>query len=319
MSQSLSEYVETIHQRPDLIWPQPPAPVPLKATPYLKALPEIRAVTWSVYGTLLTIDQGELLHLHPQELRMQIALEKTIKEFNMWYSMSRKPGQPWEYMLQQYSKIVENFRLHSTKRKGDVPELDSQKIWLKILERLVKNEYSYDEDAWGDLDDLAAKVAYFFHASLQGVQAIEHAGETLSQLTSVGIRQGLLADGQVFTLPQLLRELRSQRPIQATNEVLSSEIILFSTQLGLRKPSETLYQQAVRNLNGIGLEPGQVLHVSHRLREDLAVARRHGFRTALLVADKNCTRVTAEDVRDPELKPDRLISDVRQISEILQV
>jgi FMN phosphatase YigB (HAD superfamily) len=319
MPQSLSEYIETIHQRPDLIWPKPPAPVPLKATPFLKPLPGIRAVTWSVYGTLLTIDQGELLHLHPQELRMQIALEKTIKEFNMWYSMSRKPGQPWEYMLQQYTKIVEDFRLHSTKRKGDVPELNSQRIWLKILERLVKNEYSYDENSYGDLNDLAAKVAYFFHASLQGVQAADHACETLSQLTSVGIRQGLLADGQVFTLPQLLRELRTQHPVQAVKEVLAPEILLLSTQIGLRKPSETLYKQAASNFKGIGLEPGQVLHVSHRLRDDLAVAKRNGFRTALLVADGNCTRVTAEEVRNPDLKPDRLISDVRQIGEILQV
>ena len=28
---------------------------------------------------------------------MQIALQKTIEEFKMWHSMSRKPGQPWDH------------------------------------------------------------------------------------------------------------------------------------------------------------------------------------------------------------------------------
>lgn len=319
MGRSLNEYLDSLHERPDLIWPQPPVSVPMKATPYLKPLSGIRAVTWSVYGTLLTIDQGRLMHLHPQELRMQVALDKTIKEFNMWYSMSRKPGQPWEYMLRQYTKIVEELSLHSTKRKGDVPELDSGKIWLKIVERLDKNEYSYDVETYGDLEDLAAKVAYFFHASLQGVAAADHACETLRQLTAAGIRQGLLADGQVFTVPQVWFELRRQAPVEMLQEVLSPDCLILSSQLGVRKPSETLYREAVRTFERLGILPEQVLHVSHRLRDDLAVAKKFGFHTALVVADKNCTQVTAEEVRDPELKPDRLVSDLRQVRQILEI
>ncbi|WP_437205926.1 HAD family hydrolase [Planctomicrobium sp. SH664] len=319
MSLGLAEYIEKLDERKDLIWPQPPDPVPLKVSPSLAPLPRIKAVTWSVYGTLLNIDQGMLLHHHPQEIRMQIALDKTIREFNMWNSMSRKPGQPWEYMLRQYTELVEDARLTSTKKRGDIPEIDSGRIWRKILERLVKNDYVWDEALYGDLTDLSIKVAYFFHASLQGTTAAPTACEVLTRLMQAGIASGLLSDGQMFTLPQLVRNLRQQGPVRRPSDVLSMDLIVLSCQAGLKKPSESLFRQAVHQMQQKGIEPEQVLHVSHRLQDDLAVARRCGFHTALFAADKQCCHVTGADVRNPEWRPDRLVSSLGQILEILSI
>ena len=69
--------------------------------------PKVRAVLWTVYGTLLSIPpHGELLFQHPQDFVQEMALEKTISEFKMWGSMSRKPGQPADYMREIYRKAV---------------------------------------------------------------------------------------------------------------------------------------------------------------------------------------------------------------------
>ncbi|HMF12953.1 MAG TPA: HAD family hydrolase, partial [Gemmataceae bacterium] len=76
MAKSLQEYADWLDER-HLLWPAAPAPVPPKATPYHKPVADIRAVTWSVYGTLLTISDGRLLHLHPDPLCMEVALDKT--------------------------------------------------------------------------------------------------------------------------------------------------------------------------------------------------------------------------------------------------
>ena len=105
MGLSLREYATWLHER-QLLWPAAPQTEPAKATPYLAPLPGIKAVTWNVYGTLLTIADGQLLLQHPQAIRMQIAMEKTIQEFNMWGSMTRRPGQPWEYFLPKYNTAV---------------------------------------------------------------------------------------------------------------------------------------------------------------------------------------------------------------------
>ncbi len=319
MSKSLAEYLTWLHERRDLMWPKAPALQPLKATPTLKPLPGIRVVTFNPYGTLLHIDGGELYALHPQKLRTQIALEKTIQEFNMWNSMSRKPGQPWEYMLQQYTKILEEQQMKSMRRKGDFPALDSAVIWLKILERLGKNEYVYDAATLGDLDELAVKVAYFFHASMQGVVASDFARDVLGSIIQSGRHCGLLGNGQPFTLMQLLRSLRQQGSVNAIGEVLSADSMTLSFEVGARQPSPGLYEAARDRFKKIGIAPEHVLHISHQHRDDLVPARQAGFRTALYVADKASCRVDMQELRDPELKPDRLITQLSQIRDLLML
>ncbi|MCA8996086.1 MAG: HAD hydrolase-like protein [Planctomycetaceae bacterium] len=317
MAQTLTEYLASIDERSDLIWPAPPDAVAIKVTPFTQPLPGIKVVLWNVYGTLLRIDQGELLHVHSQKLRMQIALEKTIKEFNMWYSMSRKPGQPWESLLRQYTDIVEEVGMTSTKRKGDYPDISSHKIWRKIFDRLVKNEYDWDQGTLGSLDALVDKVAFFFHASLQGTAAAPHATETLLQLIRQGTRCGVLADSQSFTLPQLFRDLRKQEYFESNHQVLTPDCLFLSSDVGLRKPSPTFFEKARDSLRDHGFSPDEVLHVSHLLQEDLAVAKSTGFHTCLYVSDKNTCRFQAADVRDPDLKPDRLISEICQVRDIV--
>src|SRR5262249_57807753 len=71
--------------------------------PHLASLKGVKAVLWNVYGTLLNISGGELLFTHPQKMLMEVALDKTVQEFKMWGSMSRKPGQPADYLAQLYS------------------------------------------------------------------------------------------------------------------------------------------------------------------------------------------------------------------------
>jgi FMN phosphatase YigB (HAD superfamily) len=319
MSKSLQEYLAWLDSRSELIWPRPPAPQPLKATPYLKPLPGIRAVVWSIYGTLLRIDGGRLQHLHPQPLRMQIALQKTIEEFNMWQSMSRKPGAPWEYMLQQYKRVLDAELLKPTRRRGDFREVDSMVVWAKLIDRLIRNEYRYDEKFYGQLGDFAEKVAYFFHANLQGVAASDHVVDTLRQVASAGMRQGLLDDGQPFTTEQLLRAFRQQGPVQSLGEFISASVTTVSSALHVRKPSPSLFSAGFAPLIRQGVEPQAILYVSHRLEDDLAAARQFGVQTALYAADATSCRVQPAQLRDPDLKPDRLLTDIRQIREILAI
>ena len=54
----------------------------------------MKCVFWTVYGTLVAIPHGELQFEHTQEFVTDTALDKVIKEFKMWNSMSRKPGAP---------------------------------------------------------------------------------------------------------------------------------------------------------------------------------------------------------------------------------
>ena len=317
MAKTLSEYLDLLDERKDLIFPKAPRPKPIKATPSIKPLPDTKVVLWSVYGTLLAIDSGRLLHQHPQELRMQIALQKTIEEFKMWFNMSRKPGQPWVYMLQQYDSIVEEQRMISTTQKGDTREVDSAVVWAKLIERLERNEYTWDESLYGGREALAAKIAYFFHAMLQGTEAFEGVAETLARLPQAGIRQGLLDDVQQFTLAQLVRAMRKQGGEGNLAALFSPELSGLSYQLQVRKPSPSLYATVAAKCAARGFEPGQVLYLTNRLTDDLGMAKQVGFKTGLMVVDESCTALSAADLKNPEYRPDRLLTDLRQVLDIV--
>jgi FMN phosphatase YigB (HAD superfamily) len=319
MPRTLQEYADWLEERDDLLWPRPPKPEPANAAPYLKPLTGIRAVTWNIYGTLLRISDGELLLQVPQMLRMQIALEKTIEEFKMWGSMYRKPGAPWEAMHQQYARFVEERRLAGTRQKGDVPEVNLAEIWRKLVAQLEQKEYEYDRAFYGDADELSVKIAYFFHASLQGVEAAPNALSALTSVSNAGLTQALLADAQPFTLVQTLRALRTQGTPESPGSLFAADCSVLSSQAGIRKPSDSLYQTCLERFAAHGIEPGEVLHVSNNLRDDLAPAKQAGMRAALYAGDKLSLKATKADVLDPSLKPDRLLTDLGQIRDILNL
>lgn len=318
MVQSLMEYADWLEGQ-DYPWPTPPVAEPVKATPFTAPLEGVRAVTWSVYGTILRISDGRLHLDHPQQLRMQVALEKTVKAFNMWQSMIRKPGAPWEYLYQQYTEVLELRQMVGTEHTGDFPQVNSATVWSTLIDRLVQNGYEFDEGFYGDLDQMAEKTAYFFHSGLQGVEASEGAHATMTAIGESPIRQTLLADAQPFTLVQMLRALKKQGPMPPLGEWLDVDGMALSCQVGLRKPSRSLYRACLDQLADSGIEPHEVLHVGSRLKDDLAVARQLGMKTALFAGDKSSFEASKEEVRDPELKPDRLLTNLSQTLSILGI
>lgn len=318
MAKTLFEYAAWLDER-DLIWPKVPEPVPPRATPFVRPLPGIRAVSWSIYGTLLRISDGELLHDHPQELRMQVAMDKTVREFNMWHSMTRRPGEPWRQMYEQYATLVEHARMAGSGRQGDVTEVDSPSVWRTVVERLQMKNYHYDRSIYGDEDELAEKIAYFFHSSLQGTEASPGAARTLLAVQESGLKQTLLGNAQCFTLVQLLRGLGAQSTLPPPEDLFALNCQTLSYRDGVRSPSPSLYQHAAGRMQQAGFAPHEVLHVGCRLVDDLAFAKAVGMRTALYAADKLALRATKEEIADPLFRPDRLLTDLSQLRDILQI
>ncbi len=120
MALTLEQYATYLDTRHDLPWPAAPEVDRPRAKPHLVRLPEVRAVLWNVYGTLLAIPTGDLVFEHPTPFIMNNALDKTIQEFKMWASMSRKPGQPSEYLGQIYRPDPHR-AAPRTRRRGTSP------------------------------------------------------------------------------------------------------------------------------------------------------------------------------------------------------
>jgi FMN phosphatase YigB (HAD superfamily) len=92
-----------------------------------------------------------------------------------------------------------------------------------------------------------------------------------------------------------------------------------SHDLGVNKPSRSLYQSCLDRLAAMKIAPEEVLHVGNNLREDLGVAKSFGMRTALYAHEKMGLKATASELKDPSLKPDRLLTELTQIRVVLDI
>jgi FMN phosphatase YigB (HAD superfamily) len=316
MALTLERYAAYLDTRHDLVWPAPPEVDRPKARPHLVRLPQVRAVLWNVYGTLLRIAGGELWFEHPQPFVMNAALDKTIQEFKMWASMSRKPGQPADYMKHLYSQVlIEHRAVPGGTEK--YPEVASDRVWEALIKKLFQKDYKFDAGFFGSLNEFSRKVAYFFHASLQGTGCYDGAAAALRQVAERGLKQGLLADGQCFTKVQLQRGLAAQDDSIVLDKLLDKDLVLLSYEVRGKKPSERLIRQAISALNQQGIAPSEVLHVGSRIQQDLLPARRLGMRTALFAGDRTSLQATAEQLKEPASRPDVLLTKLSQIADVL--
>jgi FMN phosphatase YigB (HAD superfamily) len=315
MALTLEQYASYLDTR-DLPWPAPPEVERPKAKPHLVRLPGIRAVLWNVYGTLLAIPGGELWFEHPNQFVMDVALDKTVQEFKMWGSMSRKPGQPAEYLGQMYANVLAEQR--TVPGGGErYPEVVAERLWESLIKKLLQKDYRFDAGFFGALNEFSRKVAYFFHASLQATACYDGAADALRQLTGAGIVQGLLADGQCFTAVQLQRGLTRLDATARLDDWIDPDWRALSCDVRGRKPSDRLFRQALTGLTQRGLTPDQVLHVGSRVQQDLIPARRLGMKTALFAGDKVSLQATPEQLKDPAGRPDVLLTELPQIAVVV--
>ena len=246
---------------------------------------------------------------------MDIALDKTVQEFKMWGSMSRKPGQPSEYMGQLYDRALDQLRLAASPGEK-FPEILTEKIWDDIVKKLQQKEFVYEKAKYGDHAEFVKKIALFFHASMQGTALFPGGSAALQHIHSCGVKQGLLAEAQCFTLAQLGRAMTADRA-GAVDDIFDRSLRSLSCEVGGRKPSERLFKHFLAAAQRQGIEPVQVLHIGSRIIEDIAPAKKLGMRTALFAGDKESLQATPEQLKDAATRPDLLLTDLSQLTDVI--
>ncbi len=316
MTYTWPEYFDWLHKKP-LKWPNPPPIQPISAKASIRPLPDIKVVFWDFYGTIIRVSDGELVKLVNDDFRMQIAIEKTLEEFSMWQSMTRKPGAPWKYLLNQYQESLDQLTMTRSCSSGDTPLVCLSEIWSRILDRLMKKDFSWDRTIHGDQERLAQHIGFFYHLSLQGVEASPEICETLLTLNNRGLRQAVLGDAEEFSLPHFLWLLREKTGGEVPVGLFDSALTLMSHNLGLRKSSQTFYKTVEKQLSEQRIQPHQVLSVSTRLEGDLELAKQRGWKTALLANDRLSLRASSSQLKEEHLKPDRLLTSLRQVIDLI--
>lgn len=318
MPLTLEQYAEHLDGRADLNWPMPPEVGTPRAKPHLKQLPGVRAITWSLYGTLLIIPQGRLLLEHPNAFIMEVTLEKTVQEFKMWKSMSRKAMKPGEQLLLMIKRAIDETQFQ-TGSIEKYPELCNEKIWEVIVNRLMQNEYIINQSHYGPLEEFSKKISYFYHRSLQGTACFPEAAETLAWANKHLEYQGIYADAQCFSMLQLERGLKEQNSSIPMGKLIPSSHRILSCEVKGRKPSEHLLRELLISLKDAGIDPAETLHVGTNVETDLIPLKRMGFKTALFAGDRHSIQADPEQLKDKATRPDVMLTHLSQIKEVVAV
>jgi putative hydrolase of the HAD superfamily len=153
---------------------------------------------------------------------------------------------------------------------------------------------------------------------LQGTACYPGAAAALRHVADSGLKQGLFADAQSFTVVQLQRGLAAQDSAASVESwLLGHDLSVLSFEVGARKPARRILRRVKETLAEHGVELSRVLHVGSRIEQDLVPARRMGMRTALFVGDREAVQATPEQLRDPVSRPDVLLTELGQIADVI--
>jgi len=314
MALSLLKYAEQLDARND---PRPLGPEPASfesAKPHL-AVQTVKAVVYSGLGTLwLAPSEPELLPSDP--IMRKIALEKTVTEFKMWASMSRKPGEPGDYLEVLVKQVAD--KLEAANLTSQRTEIRLEHVWQQIVDRLRQKEYTYDAASYGTPPELAEKIAYYYQRASQGISVFPKALAALRTVAKKGVVQGIHANGQQATPVVVCRALVEQGKLTSLAEVFEPAISIWSYEMGVRKETDKGFATLLAEMTSKGLTPAETLYVGNDVERDIVPAKRRGFRTALLLADKNTARVKPGDLKDEKSKPNVLLTAFEQIASVVR-
>lgn len=270
-------------------------PQPTGEEPILKKLPGIRAVAFDVYGTLLVSASGDIA-LANESIRGVAALDALESVF-------ATPDTPAAAARFVSDEIVKHLHaaIHAAhaESQSEHPEVDIVEIWKRVLAKL----------SIAGTEAQVRRLAVEFECRANPIGPMPGLAETLSGLHEAGLQVGVISNAQFFT--PIAIEAMSGRSLEAWG--FEAPHCHWSYRWGEAKPGRFLYEQCVNTFAKEGVAPEEVLYVGNDLRNDVWPAQSVGMRTALFAGDARSLRWRRDDQRLVDVRPDAVVTNLRQL------
>ena len=281
---------------------QPLTPQPTGAEPVLGALPGIRALLFDIYGTLMISASGDIgLGGERDEQRAFRAALAAV-------GLEPSPAFGDLDGSQRLKRSIEDF--HAERRASGVayPEVDIVRIWQQTLARIPGLSAQ-------DLGEpLLRRLALDYECRVNPVWPMPGLGELLAALQGRGLALGVVSNAQFYT------PLMFQAFLGSSLESLGFQprYCAWSYRLREAKPSTRLNREALAALEReAGIQPQEVLYLGNDMLKDIWPASRVGCRTVLFAGDARSLRLREGDERCAGVQPDRVITELDQITACL--
>lgn len=138
------------------------------------------------------------------------------------------------------------------------------------------------------------RLAMEHEQSINPVTAMPGAVETLRELSSRGLKLGLISNAQFYTVPVMKGCLGDS----LENFGIDPDLCFFSYLERRAKPDTHLFEIARERLLEQGIQPHEVLYVGNDVRNDIDPAKSSGFHTALFTGDETSLRLRGRSLEE---------------------
>ena len=278
---------------------RPLAPEPVAGVaPRLPRLPDVAAVLFDIYGTLLVSASGDI---GPAKEDTAHAMSAALAAAG--FPPRASAAGAWAGGIREESIR----RRHREGRARGIahPEVDIVAVFRDALDALRSEGMTAGADTAA-----ARRLAVEFEARSNPSWPMPGLEETLAALRTRGLVLGLVSNAQFYT--PLLFEALLSRDLAALG--FDPDACAFSYETGEAKPSPRLLQTALASLaRKHGLSPRQVLAVGNDVAKDIDPAAALGCRTALFAGDRRSFRPRADDSLAAGRPPDAVLTGLAQL------
>ena len=279
----------------------------------------IKAVLWDVYGTLCSLDYGDLEKTLEWHEILQPTAQTTIEEFHLGDVLRKcyPEEEPDAKLVELFLEQIDHSHQVSREMGIEHPEVMIEKIWQQILEPLRRGGYvpSCSESE----SHTAYRIAYFFDACLQKMTLFEGMAQCLFTFKEAGLVQGIISNAQFYTPIRLRRLIRLalDKTDFELDDVFTESLVLFSHELGFSKPNPGGFQRAIETLSEQDITPKEILYIGNDMLNDVTAAQDAGLHTILLAANDSQVILRKDEPRCQNVKPDAVVNCASQIVDLI--
>lgn len=275
---------------------RPLAPRPTGEAPRLPALPDLRAIVFDVYGTLLISASGDV-GVDPDDVpRPEFAFREAVVAAGV-------AGAPDAVaIVDAYREAIDRSHARSKAAGIDFPEVDILSVWRDAFARLGAAEALKD-------DERLRRFALEYELRANPIWPMTGCRETIEAIRDAGFALGIVSNAQFYTPVSLATVLDAE-----LDELgFQDDLCVYSFMHGQAKPGTFLYEVAADALARRDIAPEKVLYVGNDLLKDAFPASRVGFRTALFAGDARSLRKREDDERLRGFEPDAVVTELSQL------
>ena len=263
-------------------------------------LPNIKAVIFDVYGTLIISGSGDVGSADESDHSDRIL--QSLEAVGLAEDLSEPPTA---------DRIRDEIHRMNQSRVSDAcpkPEVDIVEVWRRVLEGCGLQRASQSVDK-------VVRLAAEYESRANPTYPMPGSEALLSELISRGYRMGIVSNAQVFT-PPLVEDLLPEKNLDSGFDL---DLCFFSNRFRQSKPGPRLFDALRESLDRRGILPQEAVYVGNDMLNDVWAASQAGLRTAWFAGDRRSLRPRGDDPRCRSLRPDVVLTSPMQLLDCLQI